>query len=138
MAASIWSRERLCGGSRSGATAPIACQGLKLFGSWLPVRSPPNARSSGLASDLKINSRMTLPRCDVTSLSLSAVSLSITDHRRPLGRQIAAALPSPSRDLFRYSANAMRAELARAAEPSDEGTRRTRLRPTNHRSVLDH
>src|SRR5579872_1066884 len=57
--------------------APTARHGRNCFGSLLPSSSPPNARSSGFASDLKMKIRMAAPRRGVTSLSLSARSPSI-------------------------------------------------------------
>src|ERR1043166_6905289 len=101
MAASITARESSWGGSRSGAMAPTACQGANCFGSPLPPKSSPNARRSGLVSDLKMNMRMASPRRGVTSLSLAAGSLGIADHRRCHRVRRAARVGSGAADLSR-------------------------------------
>jgi hypothetical protein len=54
MALSMTSREKRRGGSWSTAIAPNPCQGPNRAGSLAPDRSSENARSSELASELKM------------------------------------------------------------------------------------
>src|SRR5579862_6445175 len=61
MAVSIDSRDTLYGSSRSGAMAPTARHGLNWLGNVRPAKSPPKARSSGFASDLKMKIRIPTP-----------------------------------------------------------------------------